>query len=1202
MPGKNPKIAAIFLLLSILMSLLAACASGKTGNLNQIVIAFAGSNYQDAQGNIHGQSELAGVQLAVEQINALGGINGKTVLLKTYDDQSDPATATVIAQKVAESAAVAVLGHSTNETSEAAALVYDEKFIPAVSLRPMSEKLAYNHETYYNAAITLEKQADYLANYLRKIKQTPKINVIYTQDLYSRTLAERFGNTFKGLGGSLRAEAVDHQSAEQITALIANWGIDPDQPEPIFIALPPQAAADLLVSLRRSGLNYPVVGVDNLSDPAFSRAIADLSEEKARPGYFTNDLLTTRILIFDSANADARRFETNYQAHYPGQEPGDPAILGYEAALLTLEAIRRAEPTGQDLNRDRQAVYEQLSDQTLSNQPINGATGLLAFDWAGNRETGLRFGTYQNGKIISAMTQFEPIPASANLQGLQDLVKTGRVTTVGGEYVYIINIVYAGVDIIDLREIDTKNSTYLLDFYLWFRYHPNPNDPAFRPEDFVFTNQQGDPTKVEISNEQADGNHPNSFSRITYRITGTFKNDFDFRAYPFDSQNLNLRFRNQNADTTSIQYVIDRIGMRDTEPNELFTHLTENGAFKSLYGWAAKSAVASQDTFATSSTQGNPHRFEQENLTRYSLIDVNILVQRISLEYIIKSLLPLFLTLILAYISFFLPLGHSERFGVGSTALLTTAFFHLNLATTLPEIGYTVLMEMFFYVSYALSVLMIVLETISIRLENGGEQEADEKVTAAITQKRERLNLIGRVVYPIILLTSFLLGGLVYKNILVWPPVDPNTLRTPAHEISERKNQPRPTEAHLTATPGSHEPITLKLSTWRPEDNQQLQIIFDAFHEYALAQYQRDIRIEPQPIMSTNYDVILNTQLERQEGPDLLYLRPFIANSNLTNYLLPLNETLGSQIEANFTPEKSQPWMSTWGNYYAVPYVGVIQGVYYNQEIFARENLSVPTTWEEFLQTAEALQEAGITPIANGLNANEDSEMFMSLMVNAVGGSAGRAEFSTGERCFSDPKIVTAFNAVNQLLPYLPSDAATRNSKASKLLFTNQKAAMLFGGSWDIKSFQEAGFKWSVFAPPAANGKTTHVIFQPDIAIAINQASPHREESLWFLEWLMTESGIQTTARYLPGFYPLSNLSAQEAGNQQGTDFLRLSTENPSDVRMIFSEISDHYPKGADLVRQALYEMASGKLQPNEAAIRLQKGLAEWYEPAQICK
>jgi branched-chain amino acid transport system substrate-binding protein len=1202
MPGKIWKFASAFLIFCISAGLLAACATGQRVNANQVVIAFAGTNFQDAKGQVNGQSQLAGVRMAVDEINALGGINGKTILLQTYDDQGDPAAAAAVAEKISQTPALVVLGHSTSEASNAAGTIYNQNTLPAINIVPTSEKLALSYYYYFNAAAAVEKQADFLANYLRKIKKESKINLLFTDDLYSSALAARFGGTYKGLGGSLRAVDVQNQSAEQITALIADWDIDPDRPEPIFIALPPQQAADLLVSMRRSGLSYPVVGGDNLSNPVFTTAIASLSEEKAHPGYFTDGILTTRAVIFDSANAYALRFRNNFQTRYASQEPGDPAVLGYEAASMAVEAIRRAEITGGDLGANRKAVFSQLSAMSAANQPVDGLTGSLSFNWTGNRGNQIRFGTYQNGKIISAMTQFEPIPGSVKPQELASWVKSGRATTVGGDYVYVIHVVYAGVDLLDIREIDTKNSTYLMDFYLWFRYHPNPDDPTFKPEDFVFANQQGDPDKVEISNEQPDQNNPNGIAYVTYRVTGTFKNDFDFRAYPFDYQDLKIRFRNQNADTTSIQYVVDLIGMRDTTPNELFEHLKENGAFNSLHGWVAQSVEASQSTFSTSSTQGNPQRFEQDSLTQYSLFDIDLRVRRSSLEYIIKSLLPLFLTLILAYISFYLPLGHSERFGVGSTALLTTAFFHLNLATTLPEIGYTVLMELFFYVSYLLSVLIIVLETISIGLENRGEKEEDEKTKRAITKKREGLNLIGRIVYPSLLLTAFVLTGLIYRGILPWPPVDRATLRTPANEIAERQSGSALNNPLATATPEAGTVVRLKLSTWRPEDNPQLQTIFNTFHEYALTHYQRDIRIEPSPIMSTNYNTILTTQLMRGEGPDLLYLHPFIANSDMTNYLLVLNQDLSAEIEQNYTPEKRQPWTNIWQGYYGLPYVGVAQGIYYNQEIFSREHLGVPTTWAEFLKTSDALKQAGYIPIANGLNANEDSEMFMSLMVNTVGGSTGRAEFSSGKRCYNDGKIISAFTSVQEILPYLPSTAAILNSKASKQLFMNQQAAMLFGGSWDLKYFEQAGFKWSVFAPPAPQGGPAQVVFQPDIGIAINKASPHSEEALWFLKWLMSKEGIQATVTSLPGFYPLARTDLRNASSPHDTDFLRLAIDHPTDARMIFNEISDHDPKASDIVRQALYEIASGKLQPSEAAARLQQGLAEWYAPAQSCK
>ena len=88
------------------------------------------------------------------------------------------------------------------------------------------------------------------------------------------------------------------------------------------------------------------------------------------------------------------------------------------------------------------------------------------------------------------MEQFEPIssPELFKRDDLQEQLSKGRITTVDGKYVYVANVVYAGVDMIDIHDVDIKTSTYVMDFYLWFRYRANSQDAEFKPASFVFTN------------------------------------------------------------------------------------------------------------------------------------------------------------------------------------------------------------------------------------------------------------------------------------------------------------------------------------------------------------------------------------------------------------------------------------------------------------------------------------------------------------------------------------------------------------------------------------------------------------------------------------------------------------------------------------------------------------------------------------------
>ncbi|MDX1377738.1 MAG: extracellular solute-binding protein, partial [Anaerolineales bacterium] len=277
-------------------------------------------------------------------------------------------------------------------------------------------------------------------------------------------------------------------------------------------------------------------------------------------------------------------------------------------------------------------------------------------------------------------------------------------------------------------------------------------------------------------------------------------------------------------------------------------------------------------------------------------------------------------------------------------------------------------------------------------------------------------------------------------------------------------------------------------------------------------------------------------------------------------------------------------------------------------DLFDEYGLSVPETWEEFLTMLDdiATQDPLIIPVANALNEREDSEMFMSIAANFLGGPEGRALLMRRDGagfCYNSSRVISTFQAVERLKPYLPDDAATINSQKSKELFFNEQAVMLFGGSWDLqKVSSEASFNWGVFAVPASATRQTYVIFQPDIGIGINKDSPYQEEAQQFLEWLTMKPTVDLTARNLKGFYPLNNNKPSDASGEDDQKFLDLVNQYPSDIRWMFAEISDQVPRADKIIISNLHDMVANDLSSVEAARRLQEGLGQWYEPAQICK
>jgi ABC-type glycerol-3-phosphate transport system substrate-binding protein len=128
------------------------------------------------------------------------------------------------------------------------------------------------------------------------------------------------------------------------------------------------------------------------------------------------------------------------------------------------------------------------------------------------------------------------------------------------------------------------------------------------------------------------------------------------------------------------------------------------------------------------------------------------------------------------------------------------------------------------------------------------------------------------------------------------------------------------------------------------------------------------------------------------------------------------------------------------------------------------------------------------------------------------------------------------------------------------------------------------------------------VIFQPDIGIGLNKDSLHKEEVRLFLEWVMTQDAVDLTAQNLNGFYPLN---ATTPTVKMGTDdqkFLDLVKRYPWDIRWMFVEISDEYPKADAIIRSDLNKIIVSDLTSQQAAQDLQDSLGQWYEPAQTCR
>lgn len=399
--------------------------------------------------------------------------------------------------------------------------------------------------------------------------------------------------------------------------------------------------------------------------------------------------------------------------------------------------------------------------------------------------------------------------------------------------------------------------------------------------------------------------------------------------------------------------------------------------------------------------------------------------------------------------------------------------------------------------------------------------------------------------------------------------------------------------------------VTLTLGSWRVDDVEQVNKLLTAF-----TKKNPNIVIKFNPTNPPDYNAVLRTQLTGGNGPDLMYLRSFKISADLyrDGFLSPLTDIKG--LKTNYTEGNLSPWTNDKGVIYGLPFIAVSHGIYYNVDMFKKYNLQVPKTWQELMAAAKTLKAAEIIPFANGSKDQWDMNeiVFMNLLPNFIGGRTARLEYETGKVPFNDAKMVSAFQAIKDISPYLPAGQEGVSYYDAQQLFLLGKAAMFFGGSWDISMFEKAGpsFEWSVFATPAPAGRPTIVCFHPDCGMGINKASKYQKEAKKFIEWLMTKEAAQILADQLPGFYPLSKVGASlKVTSKHASDFLAISKGKETDLRFDWPVLMDApqgKPDGYTLTQNAALAVAKGAMTPQEAADSLQAGLEQWYAPTQHFK
>lgn len=331
----------------------------------------------------YGTSMMRGFNLAVKEINAAGGVDGKKIVLVEADTKSEPAEAANAMSKLINQDKVSfVSGIFTSSSAIAACNISETAKVPylAVGATNPAVTVAKDGSTKPNTFRVCfidpfqgTVGANFVTNELKA--KTAAIYIDNSSD-YSKGLADFFKKSFVANGGSIVAEEAYLQKDTDFKAVLTK--IKATNPEIIYVPGYYEEVGKIIKQARELGITVPIVGGDGWDSPKLPEIAG---AEALNNTFFTNHYSP------DADSAESKAFVAAFEKEY-NQKPDAPAVLGYDALKLMVDAIKRAGA----------ADPAKVSKALAETKSFNAVTGALALNDKHDAVKSVTIIKFQDGK------------------------------------------------------------------------------------------------------------------------------------------------------------------------------------------------------------------------------------------------------------------------------------------------------------------------------------------------------------------------------------------------------------------------------------------------------------------------------------------------------------------------------------------------------------------------------------------------------------------------------------------------------------------------------------------------------------------------------------------------------------------------------------------------------------------------------------
>jgi branched-chain amino acid transport system substrate-binding protein len=331
------KLLALCMTILLFAGLFAGCGGSATSKDIKIGIL----NEMTGNNATFGTSSANGAKMAIKEANAKGGLLGKQIQAVIADNKSEPAeSANAMTKLATQDRVVAVTGVFASSNAIAASSVAEANKVPFLAVGATNPKVTVDDKSgkvkdyTFRVCFIDPFQGTVGANFVLNTLQLKKAVILVDNSSdYSKGLSAFFKTAFTKGGGSILAEEAYLQKDQDFKTILTK--VKTLNPDVIYVPGYYEEVGKIVKQARELGITVPLVGGDGWDSPK----LVEIGTAAALNNtYFTNHYSV------EDTSATSKAFVEAYKKEY-GQVPDAMAVLGYDAANVLIDAIKRANST-----------------------------------------------------------------------------------------------------------------------------------------------------------------------------------------------------------------------------------------------------------------------------------------------------------------------------------------------------------------------------------------------------------------------------------------------------------------------------------------------------------------------------------------------------------------------------------------------------------------------------------------------------------------------------------------------------------------------------------------------------------------------------------------------------------------------------------------------------------------------------------------